>query len=55
MNIQWFWAARGFVITLTGSMITNPRTAQSGFRVKVRNGVIFGLGFRVSVRVVRFE
>ena len=25
-------------------MITNPRTAQSGFRVRVRNGVILGEG-----------
>ena len=36
-------------------VITNPRTAQRRFRVRLRNGVIFSLGFRVSVRVVRFE
>jgi hypothetical protein len=38
-----------------GSMITNPRAAQRKFGVRVRVGVVFSLGFMVSVRVVRFE
>ena len=41
------------VAAYSGCMITNPRTAQRRFRV--RNGVIFSLGFRISVRVVQFE
>ena len=46
--------ARG-MIGRPGRMITNPRTAQRRFRVRVRNGVIFSLGFRVNIRVVQFE
>ena len=50
---RMLWAVRGYVNTQPGSMITNPRAAQRKFRVRV--GVVFSLGFRVSVRVVRFE
>jgi hypothetical protein len=38
-----------------GSVITNPPTAPCQFRVRVRNGVIFNLGFSATVRVVQFE